>query len=228
MAAAKVHGVVDVFDGADAFFERAHGGEEVGYEKAIDDESGAVVGAHRRFPELRAKRHPLFIHSRIGGDGSYDFDELHDWHGIKKMQSDDALRPLGGCGDFGDGQGRGVAGKDGGRRAEGVESAEKPALGGKLHDDGLEHYVAALQVLQRGCAFQPAANFIFLRFVDGGFLYLASEILVDASESFVHNFRADLAHDGGEAGLRGDLRDTRAHQATPYDANFLNRHSIPL
>src|SRR4029077_3764852 len=93
MSATELHGIVDVFDGAHALLERANGVEEIGHEKAIDDESGAVVGSHRSFAELGADTHHFFIHRRIGGDRSYNFDELHDWHGIEKMQSDKTLRP---------------------------------------------------------------------------------------------------------------------------------------
>src|SRR5216683_1515213 len=94
--------------------------------------------------------------------------------------------------------------------------------------DGLDDYIAILQVLQRGRTRQPAANLILLRFGDAAFFHQAGEIFLNALQSFVNDFGADLAHDGGEAGLRRDLRDSRAHQATPYDANFLNRHSVPL
>src|SRR6202140_1529823 len=56
MPAAKLHGIVDVFNGADALFKGAYGVEQVRDEEAIDDEAGAVVGAHRRFAELYAQR----------------------------------------------------------------------------------------------------------------------------------------------------------------------------
>src|ERR1700719_1341048 len=228
MSATELHGVVDVFDGADAFFERADGVEQIGHEKAIDDESGAVVGAHRRFPELRAERHHFFIYRRISGNRFYNFHKLHHRNRIEKMEADEALRALGGRGDFGDGQRRSVTGKNRGGGAKGIERAEKLTLGGKLLDDGLDDYIAILQIVERSGAFKAAANFIFLRVSDGVFLDEAGEIFLDALPFFVDDLRADLTHDSREAGLRRDLRDSGAHQATPDDANFLNRHSVPL
>src|SRR6267142_6007538 len=228
MTAAELHGIVNVLDGADALFKSANRVEKIGNEQTIDDETGAVVSAHRRFAELGAERDHLFVYGRIGGDGLYDFDQLHHGNGIEKMQTDKALRSLGSGGDFGDGERRSVAGKNRGRRAQRIERAKKLTLGGKLLDDGLDDDVAIFQIVQRSSALQASANFTFLGFCNRVFLDEASEIFLDALQPFVHNIRADFAHNGGEASLRANLRDSRAHQATPYDANFLNRHAIPL
>src|SRR5712671_6639757 len=197
MAATKLHGIIDIFDGAHALFESANGVEKIGNEQTIDDEAGAVVSAHRRFAELGAERDHLFVYSRIGGDGLYDFDQLHHWNGIEKMQPDKALRSLGG--DFGDSERRSVAGKNRGRRAQCIERAKKLTLGGKLLDDGLDDDIAIFQIVQRSSALQSAANFSFLRIGNGVLLDQASEIFLDALQPLVHNFRADFAHNGGES-----------------------------
>ena len=68
----------------------------------------------------------------------------------------------------------------------------------------------------------------FLRLGESSFFREARKIFLDALQAFVDNLRADFAHDGGKSGLRRDLRDSGAHQATPYYANFLNRHALPL
>src|SRR6266404_1685888 len=82
------------------------------------------------------------------------------------MEADKTLRPLGGRGDFRDSQRRSVTGKNRGGGAKDIERAEKLTLGRKLLDDGLDDYIAILQVLQRGRTRQPAANLILLRFGD--------------------------------------------------------------
>src|SRR5260370_27653947 len=121
------------------------------------------------------------------------------------MEGDKTLRPLGGRGDFRDGQRRSVTGKNRGGGAKDIERAEKLTLGRKLLDDGLDDYIAILQVLQRGRTRQAAANLILLRFGDAAFFHQAGEIFLDAPQSFVNHFGPDLAHDGGEAASPAEL-----------------------
>src|SRR5712672_2997717 len=144
----------------------------------MDDEASAVMSAHCRFAELGAERDHLVVYSGISGDGLYDFDQLHHRNGIEKMQPDESLRSLGGGGDFCDGEGRSIAGKNRGRRTQCIERAKKLTLGGKLLDDGLDDDVAIFQIVERSGAFQVSANFTFLGFCNRIFLDEPSEIFL--------------------------------------------------
>src|SRR5271155_4497963 len=94
VAAAELHGIINVLDGANARFEGADGIEQIWHEQAIDDEAGAIGGAHGRLAETRAESDGCFIHRWIGGDGADYFHQFHHWDGIEKMHAQETVGAL--------------------------------------------------------------------------------------------------------------------------------------
>src|SRR5258708_26741371 len=100
VAAAELHGVVNVLGGGGAVLKNADGVEQIGYQEAVDDEPGAVGGAHGNFADARPKGHHLFEHGGIGGESADDFQKLHILGGVEKIQALGAVGGLGGSCEF--------------------------------------------------------------------------------------------------------------------------------
>ena len=96
----------------DAFFERAHGIEQVRHQQAIHDEAAAIGGAHDRLAESRAERYGFVKHFWIRGDGANELHHFHHRHGIEEMHADEAIGARGERGHLCDGKRGGVAGEN--------------------------------------------------------------------------------------------------------------------
>src|SRR5215213_4352644 len=208
VAAAELHAVVYVHDGADALFERAYRVEQVWDEQAVDDEARAVVGADGNLAQLAAELDGRLVDLRVRQDGSDDLDELHHGHGVEEVQADEARLTLGPRGrhHLCYGERGGVRREYGLGLADGVELVVRVALGLVVLDDGLDDYVAVGEVFERGgAAYAPA----HLRLLLGCYRPLLSELrerLVDAFEAALAKLVRDLAHDDFAPGAGGRLR----------------------
>src|SRR5262249_2092780 len=119
-----------------------------------------------------------------------------------------------------------VAGEDRFLGTKTVERAEKLALGGKLLDDRFDPQVAIFQVFDNRSGLQAAPDFSFGCFRDCTLLHQTGQVLFDAFDSLVHKFGAYFSHYSRKTGGRTNLRDSRAHQPTPHDSDFLNGHDF--
>jgi hypothetical protein len=91
-----------------------------------------------------ARRHGL----GGGAQRGRDLDQLHGVHRIEEVEADEALGPLRGRGEVGDGQRRRVGGENRLGLQELVELLEVRTLDGQLLDDRLDQQVDAGQVVE--------------------------------------------------------------------------------
>src|SRR6202167_5295374 len=224
MAASELHRIIYVFDGADAFFQRAHSIEQIRHEQTVDDETGAIGGAHERLAETCGERDGGFIYFRVGCDGADYFHQLHDRHRIEKVHAQETVRTLRKHGHFGDGERRSVAGENGVFGTNFIERGPELALRGQLLDDRFDYQIGILQVFQMGGAAQASANQIAIGGSKRTFIHQALEIFFDRLQSLVEELLGHFADRNLAARLSRHLRDARAHQAAPYDPDFFDRH----
>src|SRR5271165_3488665 len=231
VAAAQLHRLVDVGDGAHALFIGANGVEQVGHQQAVDDESWLVNRAHRDFAQLGAEGNGGGEDLGRGGDGADDFDQLHHRDGIEEVQADEALGALGRRHELGHADGGSVGGEDGVFLDDGVELRVGFALFGHVLDDGLDDDVAVGEVVHAGGAFQPRLRRRSLFCGDAAFVNAAfhqpRKRLLDAGETLIDEFLFLLQHDDIESRRGCNLRDAGAHQTTTEYANFFDFHEDP-
>src|SRR5438132_7113780 len=84
VAAAELHGLVDVLDRADALLVRADGVEDVGHEQPVDDEAGVVAARHWLLAERLGEGVRAVEGLVAGDDGAHHLDQLHQRHWIEK------------------------------------------------------------------------------------------------------------------------------------------------
>src|SRR6266478_1987033 len=94
MPASQLHRIIDVFDGADALFQRADRIQKIRHQQPVHDEPSAVMCAHRCLSQLFAKRHHLLVNGRIRGNRPHHLNQLHHRHRIEEVQPNETLRPL--------------------------------------------------------------------------------------------------------------------------------------
>src|ERR1700722_3653922 len=228
MAAAELHRIVDVFDGADALSQGGKGADQKRNEQAVDDEAGAVGGAYRSFAHAMREGDRVFLDFFVGGDGTDHFDQFHNRNRIEEVETEKTVGPLGERGHFRDRQGRRVAGKNRVLRADFVERGPNFAFGRELLNDRINNKVAIFQVFEVGGATQTAANLIPVLGGKRAFIDQALQILVDGLQSFFQHRRVYFAHRDLATGSRGNLRDSRTHQAAPNHSYFFDRHRFFL
>ena len=144
------------------------------------------------------------------------------------MQSDKPLRALGRSQKFGDGNGRRIRSEDGVLLHDAVEGRVHLFLVLDILDDGFDHDVAVSQVLLVGRALEPRADGVFLLGRDATLLRRPlgklGQRLFNPGKALVEKLLLNFEHGHVEPSRRGDLSDSRAHQATTENANFLNFH----
>ena len=204
---AELHGGVDLLHRRDALLERADRAEEVGDHQPVHDEAGRVLADDTGLAEGGDELAERGDRRLAGGDGPDDLDERHHRRRIEEVQAGDPIRPLRRGGHLDDREAGGVRGEDRSRRAQPVERAEHLLFRGHLLDDGLDHEVAVLQVLERRGATHPAASRLRVVLRQLGRLHDARERGIDPGEALVEKWLRDLAHDRLVARLGAHLRD---------------------
>ena len=101
------------------------------------------------------------------------------------MHADDAIGALGLPGQFGDGDGRGVGGEDGFRRAELVELLEELLLDLKALAGGFDDELAGGERIARKRGLDAGQRGVALGGGEFGLLHFAREILGDGGEAAI-------------------------------------------
>ncbi len=102
IAAAELHSVVDVLDRSHTLFVGADSVEQIRHQQPVHDESGFVAGAQGHFADLLSELVRGVVDVAGRGNRPHDFHQLHQRHGIKEVQADEALRALGRSHQLGD------------------------------------------------------------------------------------------------------------------------------
>ena len=234
VAAAELHGRVDVLGRGVAAFEHAHRFGHVRDEQPVHDEARGVLAGHRGLAAGGAEGLGVLEDLRVGDVRAHDLDELHQLHGVEEVQADEARRAARGDRHLADRERAGVRGEDRRRLAQRAELLEERLLGVEVLDDGLDHEVAVGEVLLGSRAADAGARrrrlglglFLGRLAVLDGLLGELREALVDAAETAVQELLLGLEHDHRAAALGRDLHDAVAHQAAAHHAHFLNRHEV--
>src|SRR5215470_10892175 len=225
IAAAKLHGLIDVLQRGEPALVDADGVQQIGHEEPVDDEGGRVLGEDGHLPY---GLHPLVgaLHGGVvGEDGAHHLDQLHQRHGIEEVQAEHLLWPLGGGGHGGDVAGGGVGSEERVRRADAVELAEGLVLHRLILGDGLDDEVAALEILQMRRAAEPAHRLVLGPRLDLRLGHQALEALLDPAQALVEEGLVCFDHDGGEARLRRHLGDAGAHEPATDHTDLLDGHA---
>src|ERR1051325_158425 len=226
IAAAELHGVVDVVATGEPLLVDADRVEHVGHEQAIHHDPVGLAAIHHGLPERHAPGARLGYHGRVGAHGAHHLDELHERHRVEEVEPDEALGALAEVAHLGDRQARGVRREDRARLGEPLERTEQLFLERDVLRGGLDDQVAVGQVLELDRSGQVLLHLVELVGRDLAFVHAGLEELVDRGEALLERVRGNLAHDGREARLRADLRDAAAHQAAADHADFLDRHGV--
>jgi hypothetical protein len=127
-----------------------------------------------------------------------------------------ALRRRDRAGDLRYRERRRVRGEHGVGPADALELREQLPLRLELLDDRLDHDVAVGERRELGRQAQQAD----VEGVDLPLLDLAREEVVDPAACALPQLGGDLAPDGLEPSLDGELRDARAHRPQSYDSDL--------
>ena len=98
-------------------------------------------------------------------------------------------------------------------------------------DDRFNDDVAVCEIGGFGRAFEPRQNLIFL--LRGNAPLLRRPLsklpqrLANCVKALVEEFLLDFEHSRVESSSRSHLRDSRAHEPTTENANFLDVHTLP-
>ncbi len=219
------HDGVDIGEAGHAFLRHLQAFDVHAAAGMVDDEAGHVLAAHRGVAQAARQCHQRIAHGRVAGQAVDHLDHLHQRHGIEEVVACDAARLLGADRDRGDRQRGGVGGDHGIRAQDGFQLRHQVALDFQLLDNGLEHHVAAGQVVQRGAghnARQRGSAFL------GTHLALVGQLgegVLQVLAGCGHGLRVGIVEADGQAGLRGDLRNAAAHGAGADDAYRVDAES---
>src|SRR5579872_662144 len=86
VAASQLHGLIDIFNRAHAFFIGAHRVQQVGHQQPVYDEAALVAGTHRHLAHALAKIVGSFVDLVGGGDSAYHLHQHHEGNGSEKVQ----------------------------------------------------------------------------------------------------------------------------------------------
>ena len=181
--------------------------------------SGAVIGS---FPSDGANDGLVRLVARR--QRADHLDQLHQRHGIEEVQAAEAIRTLRRRGELGDAQRRGVGDDDRVGPHDGFDRLVDRALLVEVLDDRFDDDVAVLEVGDARRAGQVAER-RGLRLL--GHLAFADSVrqeFPDAAETRLQGAVIHFADDRLVACARGDLRDSRSHQAASDDAHRSNLH----
>ena len=229
IAAAKLHGIVDILDRRHAFFQRAHRVQQIRHQQPIYDESGAVARCAPAFCRASRRRPPL---PRKPSDRWRWCESLPPASsigtGLKKCRPTKRSGRAVNIGHLGDRKRRCVARKNRVLRANLVERRVQFFLRRQLFDDRFHHddrSPSNLPALWCRAAARASASrtsavsvpFSTMRLQDSSRSIAGLCAAISGETSRTTRFAA---------GLRGHLRDARAHQAAAHHSYFFNRHSF--
>ena len=155
IAAAKLHALVDVFDAAHTFFERANRIEQVRHQQSIYDETGPIRCPYRNFVETGGKFHGLLHHGRRRDDRADYLDELHQRHWIEKVHANEAVDAVGRRHHLRNRQRGRVTRKNRARLDDLVNRGIGFAFKLEIFRYRLDHHVAIGQLVEPRSSFQP-------------------------------------------------------------------------
>ncbi len=172
-------------------------------------------------PSDLAKRHGRLVGRHVGGDAADDLDQLHQRHGVHEVQADEPLRPVGGRGQPGDRDRRGVRSQERAlaevRRERGEDRLlDRLVLGRRLDDQ-----IRLPDLLQPFDGFDPAESRLHRRIVDDASRDLAREVALDDVQAGIDPLAADVVQLDRVAGQGADVADARAHLARADNADGL-------
>ncbi len=110
MAAAELHPGIDVLAGREALLEHPDRRHQIRDQKHVDDEAGAVLRPDRLLAHLLGEREGAHLGGGRGVERDDDLDQLHHRNRAEEVQAADVVGPVGGAGELGDRDRRGVRG----------------------------------------------------------------------------------------------------------------------
>src|SRR5581483_4576314 len=105
-----------------------------------------------------------------------------------------------------------------------VERRVRLLLQLRILDDRLDHDIAIGEIFEIRRPLEAAHAGIHVGLLHLSLLDELAEGFLDAGDSLVEKLLFDLAHDRLVSGLRGDLSDSRAHEAAAENAHFPDCH----
>ena len=139
------------------------------------------------------------------------------------MQADHVFRTLGGTGNFGDGNGRGVGSKDRVLVAVGFHVLEHPVFQAQVFEYGFHHQVQALETAVIGGVGNAALFGAGIGGAHGAFLGALVVELADVFHAMGQAFVVPVFQAYRQLGLvDGGQRDAGPHQAGTEDTDFFH------
>ncbi len=228
MPGARLHGMVDVGDGAGAHLQQANGAEHVGRQQPIDDETGGILNGDRILAELLAELVQSADGVVRGLEGVDDLDQLHHRGRVEEMQAGHPRPMLADRHQRRHRQRGRVGGQQRLRRHDALQATEQGLLGLQILDDRLDDQIATGDIFFLGRELQQAERGVL---VLGGHLaaldHLA-ERLFQPRTNLVGRARRRLDGDRRDTGLRAHLRHAQTHRTTAHDTDFLDFHRVTL
>ncbi|KFF32578.1 hypothetical protein G039_0334180 [Pseudomonas aeruginosa VRFPA01] len=210
---------VDRRHGRHVFAEHAQRLGAEGPSGMVDDETGAIAGAHRLVAQGRHQRAQPLGDPGAGGEAVDHLDQAHQRHRVEEMQAGDPSGITAGRGDGGDRQRRGVAGENRLVVEHLFQLAEQRLLGAQVLDNRLDHQLAGAedpQVLDHPQVVQGArARFLG----QPAFFHLPGKRSGDSVARLRRRALAAVEEQHREAGAGGELGDALAHGAGADDAD---------
>ena len=217
MVRAEHHGLVDILDRGNAGLDQADGLVDHRDQDLVDDEARSLSDLDRLLADLLGEVVDE-VEGLLRGVGTADnLNELHAGHGVEEVHADDGV--LEAEAHLGDGERRGVGGKDGALLAHLIELAEQLALGAHLFLDALDDEVSVsgggLLLDEDVVEDRVLGLFGHLALLDALLQGSGELILVALSGS-----DAGSVHQSGVALGREDLSDAAAHGTGAENCNF--------
>ena len=194
----------------------------------VGDKAGEVVHLDRHLAQFAGQFNGDLGGLVGGGQATDDLHQHHKRHRVHKVHADDLLRALGGRGQHGDGDRRGVGSQDDLRPAYPVQFGEDALFQFHILAHGLDHKIGLGNGGQVPGGMQPGHRRILLL---GGHLALFHAFrqeLFDGGHGALELLRDDLHHDRLVAALGKDLSDAPSHRSGTDHGNGLDVHRFLL
>ena len=233
ISAAQLHRIINILNRPNTLFVRANRIQQIRHQQPVYDESRLVRRTHRNLAQLFPKLVSRLINIVGSSNRPHHFDQLHQRHGIKKVQPNKPLRTLYRSQQLRHRNRRSVRCKNRILLHDPVNRGIHLLLLFHILDDGLNHNVAIGQVRLVGRAFEPRADRIFLLRRNPALLHRPlgklRQRFLNPGKPFVEKLLLNLKHSHIKPSRSANLRNARPHQSTAKNTNLLDFHSkIPL
>jgi len=194
----------------------------IGDQDLVDHKAGGLIDHHGGLADLQGQGLDL-LHQLSGGIAAGDdFHQLHGGHGVEEVHTHQVMLQT--VGHLGDGQRRGVGGKDGLFLADRIQLAQQLLLGGHVLSDALDDQIgvcSCFELLHHYAAHQIIGSFLSHLALGHSLVQRGSQ-LVTVTLSACHT--GSIHHSHMALGSK-DLCDTAAHGASAKHCNFHTRSS---